>query len=193
MKLKKLSRYSALTAIALSLLLALFTGACKKFGIPDYTLKITIEDGIQGLPSAGEYVHKDLTVIEYNYESEDPNLAVEVIFNGSRWSPEGTITMYNDFEMEVRHVNLLGEWRFTLTDSSDSAIQQEFVITFDGEFGSGNFIDDRGFSGTWHQEDKILYMSYSDWEVYLLEGSPITMAGTYSNGAAAGVWSAERL
>jgi len=193
MKLKKLSRYSALTVIVLGLAMVLFTGACKKFGIPDYTLKITIEDGIQGLPTAGEYVHKDLTVIDYNYESENPDLAVEVIMNGSRWSPEGTITMYNNFEMVVRHVNILGDWTFTLTDSSDTAIKQEIVITFTGSYGSGDFTDDRGKSGTWHQEGKVLYMSYSDWEVYLLAGNPVTMTGSYSNGAEAGVWSATKL
>lgn len=193
MRLKKLSRYSALTAMALSLALVLFTGACKKFGIPDYTLKITVEDSIQGLPAAGEYVHPDLTVIEYNYESEDPNLAVEVMFNGSRWAPTGTITMFNNFEMEVRHVNILGEWKFTLVDSSDNAVTQEFVVTFDGDYESGNFTDDKGKSGTWFQEEKILFMTYSDWEVYLLAGNPVTMAGSYSNGALAGSWSAARL
>ena len=50
-----------------------------KFGHPDYTLTVTIGEGITGTPEAGSYVYKEFSEIEYSYTPEEGKVQPELL------------------------------------------------------------------------------------------------------------------
>jgi hypothetical protein len=181
--------------IIVSLALLLPLGSCKNFGVPDFELKIEIKEGAQGTPPAGEYVYNELEVIEYQYTPKDDQHFVEVLVNGSRWLSSGSFTMYTDLEVVVQIIDIRGTWAVTLEPPSDEQDTEDviFNITFDGAgLLSGDFTDDRGYSGAWKIEDITLTITYADWLDYVLTGDITVMRGTWSSLGKTGPWDAVR-
>lgn len=181
--------------IVVSLVLLLPLGSCKNFGVPDFTLKIEIKEGAQGTPPAGEYVYKELEVIEYQYTPEDDQHHVEVLVNGSRWLSSGSFTMFTDLEVVVQIIDIRGTWAITLEPPSDEENGEDviFNITFEGaDLLSGDFTDDRGYSGEWNIDDTTLTITYADWLDYKLTGDIATMSGTWKGQGKEGTWDAVR-
>ena len=181
--------------IIVSLALLLPLGSCKNFGIPDFELKIEIKEGVQGTPPAGTYVYRELEVIEYQYTPRDDQHYVEVLVNGSRWLSSGSFTMYTDLEVVVQIIDIRGTWAVTMEPPSEEEDEEDviFNITFEGaDLLSGDFTDDRGYSGEWKIEDTTLTITYADWLDYVFTGAITTMSGTWEGQGQEGSWDAVR-
>lgn len=197
MKGKRAQKYSLYASIILGIVIILSFSSCKKFGIPEFELKITIEEGVEGTPEAGVYPYKDLSVIDYRYIALNPEHTVEVIVNGTRWNSEGQFTMYTNLAVVARIIDIRDTWRFELRytdpDTGEEQDPIEFKITFSGnDLLFGDFTDDRGYSGTWDINGITITIIYSDWEDYELTGSIVTMAGNWEGDEKEGTWRAVR-
>lgn len=165
---------------------------CKGFGIPDWTLEVTFEEGVSGTPTPGVYTYEELTTIEYSYYPIDEQHTVEVLLNDTRWPAAGDIIMYTNIKIVVRLFDIRGNWDFTLEDN-DSNDKMEFSIGFFGEnILSGGFNDSQGHSGTWNIDGEDLTITYTDWLDYVLTGDISTMSGDWTGDGKTGTWSATR-
>lgn len=176
----------------LSITMIVLLSGCKDFGVPDFELKIDFGDDVIGTPTAGNYTHKELTEIKYSYEAIDSQFRVEVVANGNRWLPEGSFLMYTDMEIQVRIIDIRGDWEFILKEEDEDDL--EFTVTFLGNnLLSGDFTDNRGYRGTWVVSGEDLTMNYDNWQGYELIGSIISMEGTWNRAGNTGTWSAGRI
>jgi len=197
MKRQNLFGLTAFTAVVFILVAIIPMTGCKDFGVPDFELKVTVGEGVSGVPESGEYTYKELSIVEYQYEANDPELVVEVIVNTSRWATEGSITMYNDTTLEARIFDVRGSWTIKLVSQSAdfqfSDQDKEFDIEFTGAtLKSGDFVDSRGHTGTWEIQDQVITITFSDWYDYTLTGSAATMSGNWAGQEHEGTWSSSR-
>jgi len=174
-------------------LLLLVLGSCN-FGTPDYRLDVIIEEGVTGTPETGDYVHKDLSEVSFEYIGIDPIHTVEVFLNDIRQTYSGTFTMYTDVTLIARLVDIRGRWSMTI-QQTEPVETVEFDITFDGAgLTIGTFSDSRGNHGNWTAEGGVVTIVYSDWNFVVLEGGVYNMSGLFKVGEDdRGNWSAERL
>lgn len=174
------------------LLMSFSFNSCKGFGIPDWTLEITFEEGVAGTPIPGVYSYEELTTIEYSYYPIDDQHRVEVLVNNARWPAAGQLIMYINTNVVVRLFDIRGNWDFTL-DDNDSDDEMEFSIDFfGGNVLSGGFTDSQGHSGTWNIIGNSLTITYTDWLDYVLTGEISTMKGEWTGDEKKGTWSATR-
>ncbi len=189
-KIKKIAVYGGFVQI---LVILLVLGSCD-FGTPDYRLNVIIEEGVTGTPQAGEYMHKDLSEISYEYTGIDPIHTVEVFLNDIRQTYTGTFAMYTDVTLLARLVDIRGKWSMEMqqTDPSETF---EFEMTLDGtSLTSGTFSDSRGYHGYWTGESGVVTITYTDWNFFVLTGAVFNMSGTFAVGEdEKGAWAAERL
>jgi hypothetical protein len=174
------------------LLMSFSFNSCKGFGIPDWTLEISFEEGVAGTPTPGVYSYEELTTIDYSYYPIDDQHKVEVLVNSARWPAAGQFIMYTEIKVVVRLFDLRGNWDFTL-DDNDSDDEMEFSIGFFGDnVLSGGFTDSQGHSGTWNINGNNLTITYTDWLDYVLTGEISTMKGNWTGNEKEGTWSATR-
>jgi len=174
------------------LVMSFFFHSCKGFGIPDWTLEVTFEEGVAGTPTPGVYTYNELEKIDYNYYPIDEQHRVEVLVNGGRWSPAGEFIIYSNLNVLVRLFDIRGNWDFTLkvTNSTD---EMQFNIGFYGDnVLSGGFNDSQGHSGTWNISSNTLTITYTNWLNYVLTGDISTMKGDWTGDGKTGTWSAAR-
>jgi len=166
--------------------------SCNFFGLPEYELSVTVEQGINGTPASSMQVLAELTEIEYAYTPVNSLHTVEVIFDGSQASASGTVTMYKSITLVARLIDVRVVWDVTFYNS-DSSSSETFTITFSGaDILGGTFSDSRGYAGTWNAASNVINIIYSDWESYKLTGTLFSMSGTWSNGSVTGTWRAIR-
>jgi hypothetical protein len=194
---KKVQRTGFLVR-ALPLLILLLSGSCK-WGPPDYSLTVIVEDGVTGTPEAGKYSYQELTTVQLNYTPVNPLNTVEVMLNGdTRKTGISSLIMYGDgYRVTARLVDIRGSWKITLTNTDTSiAAPDPFVITISGpDLASGTFSDGRGYHGTWSATASSLTLAYWDWNFYVLSGTVFNMgysSGTFSGAGLTGTWSATR-
>ncbi len=175
------------------LLLFLVLGSCE-WGIPDYKITVIIKEGVTGTPEAGEYAHKELTTLSYEYIGIDPIHTVEVFINDIRQGASGTITVYTNFTLTARLVDIRGSWNMQLRWSDSAQVDFDFSIMFDGaDLASGTFTDSRGYHGLWTAENGTITITYTDWSDFVLTGSVFSMSGTFTAEESNGSWTAKRL
>ena len=166
--------------------------SCKDFGIPDWRLEITFEEGVAGTPTPGVYTHKELSTIDYSYYPIDEEHKVEVLVNDNRWLAAGEIIMYSNINVVVRIFDLRGNWDFTMK-VNNSEDKMEFSIGFFGEnYLSGGFSDSQGHSGTWKISGNTFTITYTDWLNYVLTGDIGNMSGEWTGNGQTGTWTATR-
>ena len=174
------------------LMMSISFNNCKGFGIPDWTLEITFEEGVSGTPTAGVYSYEELTTIEYSYYPIDDQHTIEVLLNDIRWPAAGDIIIYTNIKVVVRLFDIRGNWDFIL-DDNDSDDKMEFSIGFFGEnVLSGCFNDSQGHGGTWNIDGDLLTITYTDWLDYVLTGDIGLMNGDWTGNGKTGTWSASR-
>jgi hypothetical protein len=180
-------------AAVLPWLVLLLTGTCK-WGPPDYTLNVTIGNGITGTPEPGQHVYQELTTVTLAYTPVNPLHTVEVWINGTaRQTGSSSLVMYDDYQLSAQLVDVRGSYKVTLTylDSSVTA-PDPFLITLDGpDLVSGTFSDERGYHGTWTATATALTLAYWDWSFYVLSTTVYDMghnSGTFTGGGLSGTW-----
>lgn len=175
---------------------------CKEFGIPDYTVTITVDENITGTPAAGQYTHKALTEIEFEYNhSEDEQIPISIRLNERLGNHEGSFIVYNNLAVHAQIFDIRsGSWKFTMTNSE--GIENEFTITFAGDnYNTGTFTDSRSGDGgaghgTWEIQNYRILLTYENWDEYILISGEDTyipaLSGSWKNGEEdAGTWTAE--
>jgi hypothetical protein len=166
---------------------------CSFFGIADYELIVTINDGVHGTPESGQHSYKDLTVVEFAYTPVNSLHTVEVIYEGGRLAASGSFTMYTNVALEARLVDIRDTWKITFAYKDSTTTSIEFTVTFSGnDILAGTFSDSRGYNGTWDAASNVIHLTYSNWNAYKLTGTLFSMSGTWSNGSVTGTWSAVR-
>lgn len=183
---------------ALLLLALLLTGSCK-WGVPDYSLTVTIENGVTGTPEAGKHVYKELTTVTLNYTPVNSLNTVEVFLNTNlRQSGSGSFVMYGDaYTLLARLVDVRGTYSVSLTYADPSITSPApFLITLTGpDLLSGTFTDERGYHGTWAGNATSLTLAYWDWQFYVLNTTVFNMgysAGSFTGGGQTGTWMATK-
>lgn len=186
-----MKRKTAIVASVCFLILPL--ASCGFFGAPDYTLSVTVEAGVQGTPSGGEYVYPELQEVAFKYTPLNSKHTVAVLLDGSGSAAEGTVTIYKNITLVARVFDIRGKWKVTyyLIDSTASL---SFEITFAGaDLLAGTFSDSNGRNGTWDAADGKINFNFSDWEKYKFTGTLSSMGGTWTNGTPNGTWNAAKV
>jgi hypothetical protein len=172
--------------------LILSLAGCNFFGLPEYELSITVEEGVTGTPVSGVQVLADLTVVEYAYTPLNALHTVEVFADTARLAASGTVTMYKNITLSARLFDIRAAWDM-IVYNADSTTKATFTITFSGaDILGGTFQDSRGHAGTWKAASNVIKIVYSDWESYSFTGTLFDMNGSWSNGDVTGTWSASR-
>ncbi len=178
--------------ILLMLFFLAFAGC--DWGIPDFNVSVTVEEGVIGAPEAGEYNHREGTKVNYEYLAEDLSHSVEVFINENRSAPSGSLTVWTSFTIVARLVDIRGTWAMKMGwTEPPEGFDFEFNITFSGaDLTSGMFSDDRGFHGLWTVENGTITITYTDWNDYILIGSVFTMEGSFNGDGSGGTWEATK-
>jgi hypothetical protein len=183
------------------MLLAIFllAGGCK-WGVPDYSLEVTLEEGVTGTPEAGLHTYKEFTTVTLSYTGINSSDTVEVFLNDTiRQKGSSSVVMFGDgYRLKARLVDPRGSWKITLAYYDTSITPPDpFIITMTGpDVRSGTFTDERGYHGTWTSELNVLKLIYWDWEFYVLTGTAYdfgtttTTYFTFSGAGYGGTWSA---
>lgn len=115
-----------------------------------YSLKVSLADGVSGTPAEGTYYHPKGTVVEYSYAAAEGYTGLEVTVDSASAGASGTVVM------DANHVigatvgslyNIQGTW--TLTEVYGDGSSFEVTATFSGGFASGTVSDSDGGSGTY--------------------------------------------
>ena len=182
-----------------AILFSLFPLVGCDWGVPDFTLHVFVEEGVTGTPETGQYVYPENTNVEFDYEGINDAHTVEVFLNDRiRKSDRGSVVMFGDgYELRAQLVDIRGDWQVTLnfTDPVAPTIDP-FIITLTGpDLLQGDFVDDRGYHGTWDARYNYLTLAYWDWEFYVLTGTVYGLgeeSGEFKGGGWSGTWAAER-
>ena len=176
------------------LLLSFLVVAGCDFGIPDYTLFVTLDEGIEGNPSQGEHVYEDLSTVSYSYRSSLEGSTLEVLLNELRLSGEGSFTMYNSANLRASIIDIRGTWNIQMKWSEAVEATFDYEITFDGpDWLGGTFRDNRGFHGTWTGLNNALYFQYTDWSDFAYSGTIYGMSGSFSGDGEIGTFAMTRI
>jgi len=166
--------------------------SCKLTG-PDYTLAVTLEEGIKGEPEAGTYLHAEFTEINFKYENEEGKVFPELFINGTvQQNVEGVFGMYSDMDILVKQKDIRGDWKvdFFIDEIKDG----EWEMTFSGAtINSGTFTDQRGYTGTWEVSGLNFTCTYDNWNRYIFTATLNNMEGTWDDEGRTGNWRATRL
>ncbi|MEN6312340.1 MAG: hypothetical protein ABFD80_12475, partial [Acidobacteriota bacterium] len=104
------------------ILLAFLATASCKWGVPSYTLTVSLPEGITGTPEPGEHVYKELTTIALNYSAVNSLESVECWLNGdTRKAPDGSLVLYGDgYTLTANLIDIRGSYEVTLTYADGS-------------------------------------------------------------------------
>jgi hypothetical protein len=192
MKTQKRTCFSVSRALLCACALLLPLASCNFFGIPDYTLTVIIEEGVSGTPEAGVHEFPELETVGYKYTPANSQHTVEVLIDGEREDAEASFTVYRSLTLVARLVDIRGAWEVNSKDASSNSTT--FTVTLTGaDLLGGAFSDSRGYAGTWTAVSNMVELTYGNWESYKYTGGVLSMSGTWSNGSAAGTWSASRV
>lgn len=164
------------------------------FGVPDFTVIVQIEDGVEGTPEAGQYEYAELSNITFEYTPVNPAHVVEVYVNSTRFSASGTLTVFNTYTITAQLVDIRQTWSVSMLLPGSVSADFEFTITISGpDISGGTFSDSRGYNGTWTAVNEIVTLTYTDWSDYVLTGDHYSMSGSFvGDGVTTGAWSATR-
>ena len=194
---RKRAKRTGILLGAAALLGFLLLTSCK-WGAPQYTLTVIIEEGVTGTPEAGQYTYEELATVDFDYTGTDPLTTVEVVLNDRIRNPgTGKIVMFDDgYELVARLVDVRGDWDIVMTYTDDPDNPVEFTLQIAGaDILSGTFTDSLGHNGTWTGESNILTMAYWDWDFHILSQTVYdlgTKSGSFVGGGRTGTWTAKR-
>ena len=177
----------------LTVLIAAIVFTHCNFGIPNFTVIVQIENGVEGTPQAGQYDYADLSNITYEYTPVNPAHVVEVYVNDTRYAASGTITVFNTYTITARLVDIRGNWSISMTLSGSASADFEFTVTISGpDISGGTFTDSRGYNGTWTAANEVVTLTYTDWNGFVLIGDHFNMSGAFQSGNDIGTWTANK-
>jgi hypothetical protein len=106
---------------------------CKTADAQNYTLTVTLEEGVEGTPAAGSFDYEENAVVNYNYSLQFGYYNLVVTLDGNAVEDAGTITMNRNHTLNVTAdamVNLNGSWK-------GNCVYQGKNFSFSAHFGGG--------------------------------------------------------
>ncbi len=110
----------------------LFTGGCKKVNtnnngetVQQYTLSVTLNEGVDGTPATGTYLHNQGDSVHYAYQVESGYWGLETKQDGTIVPAEGDITINQDINLQVTAksldelLNQVKYWAYQIQDVSN--------------------------------------------------------------------------
>lgn len=157
---------------------------------PDYTVTVIVEEGVKGNPESGTYTHQEFEQILYEYNPVAEGAPIEVLLDDKRKAFSGTLTVYNNYELRARILDIRGTWTMTITrDNVDESVE----VTFYGSsITQGTYSDDRGYEGTWDITDNTLTMVFTNWIDYVFTAGIADMQGDWNGDGTSGLWTMSR-
>ncbi len=152
----------------------------KKKKKKEYTLTVTVGEGVSGTPATGSYIYKENETITYQYSLKTgySNLTLTLDGNPLNSNGTGTITMNRNHSLVVS----AGENQVTLVTSSDTVSVPEgkiasFQVKLSAEpaidiIVSTSRIDEESDQDITIQSGAILSFNSSNWNTY----QPVTLA-----------------
>jgi len=105
--------------------------------VSTYTLTVTVDTGVNGTPSSGNYTHSENEVVNYNYSLQGGYTNLEVKIDGTNVNTSGSITMNSDHTLDATAdvssaatYDVRGDWQGFQVDSTSD--QDPFFVTFTG-------------------------------------------------------------
>jgi uncharacterized Zn-binding protein involved in type VI secretion len=115
-----------------------------------YSLKVTLANGVNGTPAAGTHYYPQGTVVDYGYSIGEGYTALEVTVDGAEAATSGSIVMDGNHTIAASAgalYNIRGTW--TLKEAYADGSAFEVTATFSGSLDSGTVTDSDGGSGTY--------------------------------------------
>lgn len=131
-----------------------FQGCKKSEQTGEFTLKVTLENGVNGTPAEGTYYYNANTQITYNYSLKENYSNLVVKLDSEDVESSGTFTITGDHSLSALAdpvYNILGSW--TLTEEYEDNRSFTVTITFTGDNVSGTVTDSDGGVGTYEVDD----------------------------------------
>lgn len=115
-----------------------------------YSLKVTLADGVSGTPEAGTRYYPKDTAVEYGYSANEGYTGLQVTIDAVAAAASGTIVMNSNHvvsaAVSIRY-NIRGAW--ALTEAYEDGSSFKVTATFSGDYESGTVVDSDGGSGTY--------------------------------------------
>ncbi len=119
-------------------------------GNAQYSLKVTLPDGVSGTPAEGTHFYPGGTVVEYAYSADEGYTGLDVTVDGVAAETSGTVVMDADHTISASVgalYNIRGSWN--LKEIYDDGSSFTVTATFSGDYASGTVVDSDGGSGTY--------------------------------------------
>lgn len=105
-------------SIAILGVMLFHTAGCKKAGEGAFTLTVTLETGVTGLPDTGEYKHDLEDKVTYNYSTIEGYTGLRVYIDGVQREAEGEILISGNHEIICYATEGTGDHLFTVAKST---------------------------------------------------------------------------
>jgi len=134
----KTKNFFLMTGIILMGLL-LFTGCPKSVETSDYTLTVTMGNGVSGNPAAGSYSYAENDTVSYSYTAQAGYGNLTVTLDGAPVGNSGVVTMTANHTLNATAtINVLGTWTGLAHNPNTSGGSNFFFrCTFSGGVLSG--------------------------------------------------------
>jgi hypothetical protein len=171
--------------IFLSVLGLLFFGGCKTSEeASQYTLSVTVAQGVSGTPAAGSTGHAEGDMVNYNYSLQAGYENLVVKLDGATVANSGVITMNQNHTLTVtadEKFNPTGDWKGYLyyTTSLDLVLE----VTFSGNYAGGTTSGEYSLGGSSSGIGTGTYSISGNDITFTLEytGGTFTLWGTIAN------------
>ncbi len=99
--------------------------------VTQYTLTVTVGNGVGGAPAPGTYTYSENAVVNYSYSLEDGYKNLQVTLDGGNVNPSGNITMTSNHTLNANAdpFDIRGDWEGYI---DDNAGRENFRVTFSG-------------------------------------------------------------
>lgn len=101
----------------------------------EYTLAVTLGEGVSGTPAAGTYTHVENDVVTYNYSAQAGYGNLTVTLDGASIPVSGTVTVTGNHTLNATaDIDLRGTWRGRFIHTAGDNYME---VTFSGDISSG--------------------------------------------------------
>jgi hypothetical protein len=125
--------------LVLSLIALLSVPNCKTSeDLSEFTLTVTVGEGIDGTPATGTYSYKENVVVTYSYSPQVGYRNLEVTLDGVVVASNGSIPITANHTLTVtaeKYFDVRGDWAGILTSNGNKL---DFKATFSGDLLTGN-------------------------------------------------------
>jgi hypothetical protein len=162
--------------------------------IQNYTLTVTVGEGVDGAPAEGDYSYVDGDTTNYSYTLKTNYAGLKVTVDGQDVAAAGVINMNRDHELDAvtTSFDIRGDWDFVINWSDNSQDLREY--TFVGSETEGDVRDGATKIGEYTVDGYDVQFTTSSGTYEFTGGFTDidTMEGTWSGSPWSDDWTATR-